>query len=154
MFLIRIITVSVNMLLILGSCTSGVFGPGGELPAADTSKFIGTWVAVFDTSDNPPGAREEKIDFWCKNGNCRNPDTCIFVNDSQYHACETGFDFFYTYSDDSLYYYLPVIGTSEKVLDDVISYRLFNDTLIFYYDPSKYRPISIRISDSTTIYRY
>ncbi|MBN1292359.1 MAG: hypothetical protein JXB48_11015 [Candidatus Latescibacteria bacterium] len=154
MFLIRLfqVTILINVLILLSSCNSGLVGPGGETPAADTSKFIGTWASVFDTSDNPPGTKQEKIDFWCKNGDCRNPDTCVFVNDSQYHACKTDFDFYYTYTDDSLYYYLPIVGTSEKVLDEVISYTLSNDTLVFYSDPSKYCPISIRISDSINLY--
>lgn len=114
---------------------------------SDTSKFIGTWVTVFDTSDNPPGSKSEKIKFWCGGGTCAESDTFLFVNDTLYSGYEIGFEANYCYNEDSIYFYLPVSGTSEKVLDDVQAYYLSNDTLIYLSDSTNYCPISIRISD-------
>jgi len=59
---------------------------GGNVNHKDTSIFYGTWVSVFDTSDNPPGDKESKLMHWCKDfllglGECATPDT-FTMNDS------------------------------------------------------------------------
>ncbi|MBN2436253.1 MAG: hypothetical protein JXK07_13390 [Spirochaetes bacterium] len=126
-------------------CTSSD-NPVNSSTQTDTSKFIGTWVTIFDTSDIPMGTKDQKLNFWCPNGTCAETDTFLFVNDSIYSGYETGFESTYYYSDDSIYFFLPIVGTSEKVLDDVQSYNFSYDTLIFNPNSTKYRPVSIRIS--------
>jgi hypothetical protein len=119
----------------------------------DTSIFIGTWTDVFDTSDNPPGDKQSKLMFWCMGGHCTSPDTSSFLNDSMVVSLSSGFEYYYSYSKDSLYYYSKEIGSNRLVLENSGKYKLSNDTL--YGEPDTIRiagdtyiyfPVSIRIS--------
>jgi hypothetical protein len=99
------------------------------------------------------GTKDQKLDFWCPNGTCAESDTFLFVNDTLYSGYETGFESIYYYSTDSIYFFLPIVGTSEKVLDDVQGYYFSNDTLIFNPNSKSYNPVNVRISTTPLLYR-
>jgi len=158
MFFIRSVMVVLfieALVLLCGSGCSDSGNPAGESTREDTSKFIGTWVSVFDTSDNPPGTKDDKLMFWCMGGTCGKPDTFLFVNDTLYRGYKSGFEFYYRYTDDSIFFYSTIVGTDERVLEEASPYYLSNDTLLFDYDTMTIaekmyinRPVSIRISDT------
>lgn len=132
---------------------------GGNVNHKDTSIFYGTWVSVFDTSDNPPGDKESKLMHWCKDfllglGECATPDT-FTMNDSIMESHSSGFQYYYRYSSDSLYFYTKLVGTNDLVFESSESYVLSNDTLYSGPDTTYiggtmyvYFPVFFRICDT------
>ena len=129
---------------------------GVNVTHKDTSIFIGTWVSVFDTSSNDIyGSKRDKKMIWCFGGECSSPDTFSYVNDTLYVNNTTGFEYYYTYDKDSIYYYSHLVGTGERVYEGSSPYYLSNDTLIFSpdtirIDPDIYTCTIINIRTSNT----
>ena len=129
--------------------------PTGPVNTAknDTSIFIGSWADVFDTSDNPPGTKASKIMHWCLGGVCQSPDTSSYLNDSMVVSLTSGFEYFYSYSKDSIYTYSFLRGSNIHELLGASWYHISNDSL--YWEPDTtyiggqtyvFYPVSVRIS--------
>jgi hypothetical protein len=143
---ILVMAVVSNVLFIgCGDKNSNPTGPGSTVKT-DTSIFIGTWADVFDTSDNPPGTKAQKLSYWRSGTNFSSPDTFKF-SDSLWSNVD-GFEFYYSYSTskDSINFYSRLIGTTTYELQKQYSYYLSNDTLIYNKDSLNYTPVAIRIS--------
>lgn len=104
----------------------------------DTSIFLGTWAAVFDTAETPAGWGEQKFAYWFVGGGFIKPDTSSYVNDTLIRQETTGFESNYYYTKDSIYYYNIVEGRNSAT---GVRYYLSNDSLIFNCDSTKYVPV-------------
>lgn len=105
----------------------------------DTSIFIGTWVSIFDTTDDKYGSKRDKKMIWCLGMECNSPDTFVYVNDTLYISID-GFEFYYTYDKDTIRYYSHLAGTNQLIFESASPYHLSNDTLILSPDTIRIDP--------------
>lgn len=118
------------------SCKQDPVSPDPDpKPHQDTSKFIGTWAMVFDTSDSA------KKDFWWTGTSYYVPDTVTYVNDTL-SLSRRGLEGGYYYTKDSLYSYDIVSGKGSATGS---KYYLKNDTLVFDPDSTQYVPIYTKV---------
>jgi len=142
--LLTLLLILVTNVFLVG-CNDKKSNPVNPTTKKDTSVFLGKWVEIFDTMDARPEIKAQKIKYW-KSGTSSfsTPDTFRF-SDSLWTNVN-GFDFYYTYTKDSISFYSKLIGTNTKELENQYRYYLSNDTLIYNPDSLNYTPVSIRIS--------
>jgi hypothetical protein len=144
MMAIIVMVVASNVLFIGCGDKSNPTGPGNNTTKKDTSIFDGKWVEIFDTTDLRPDIKAQKLNYWKSGTAFSSPDTFQY-NDSLW-SNKDGFQFYYTYTKDSIKIYSKLIGTDSLELQKEERYYLSNDTLVYNKDSLNYTPVSIRIS--------